>query len=150
MKYGHHDARGNCEFIADELILVEQHLSGKNVRCPECLTKHGQTIRAYATEGMALDNSKEVMPLLQECAAYGDGLVKLITMCAIGEDCKIKSMSDVVKAVSEARGLRKKINTVIYGIPGDLDYDADDAHADHIEPHAHHHHDIEVSEYEHA
>ena len=125
-KYGHHSALGNLECIADNLILIQDHLSGANVRCPECLVKHGETVRAYASEAFALDDSEKVMPLLAECAEYGDGLVLLISECATeGGKCRITNMQQLIDAINKARQLRRKVNTAVYGLAGDLVYDSE-------------------------
>lgn len=134
-KYGHHDARGNLEFVADNLVLIEQHLSGANVRCPECMVKHAETIRAYSTEGFALDNSEKCMELLRAGARYGDDLIRIISECVAEEGkCEIRNMQDLIAKINEARHLRRDINVALYGLRGDLVYESEGG-----VPHEHNH-----------
>lgn len=123
-KYGHHDARGNLEFIADNLILLQDHLSGVNTVCPDCIVKHTQAIRAYATEGFSLDNANKIMPLLKECAKFSDDLIQVLSVCMVGDakECRIHSNKDLERLVDQARSLRRKVNLEVYGLRGDLIY----------------------------
>lgn len=127
-KYGHHDARGNLEFIADNLILLQDHFSGVNIACPDCMLKHLESIRAYATEGFALDNADAVEKELHLAAGTADDILMIISKCMTDGKCEIKSKDDMAVIVDKLRMLRREINRAVYGLSGDLVYESEEKH----------------------
>lgn len=123
MSYGHHTAEGNLEFIIDNLILLQDHYSGNNVQCSDCILKHLETIRAYAGEGLSLDNSKERMDELTDAYTLASDHMQKVIGC-VGADgkCEIRNRDDINSMIQEARALRRKLNITLYGLAGDLLY----------------------------
>ncbi len=61
------DPRYNMQQIVKQSILLEEHLTNKNKRCRDCITKHFQHIIGLAEEAQMLATSKiDKYPLLNE------------------------------------------------------------------------------------
>ncbi len=127
--YGHHSAEGNIEFIISNLILVQEHYTGANVKCADCILKHLETIRAYAEESLGLDNAITYKAAIERVLAFANNHIKIITDCIVDDDrCIIKTEKDKEKMIMQVRSLRRELNVLIYGLAGDLIYESDDKH----------------------
>ena len=61
------DPKYNMQQIVKQSILLEEHLTNKNKRCRDCITKHFQHIIGLAEEAQMLASSKcSKYPLMNE------------------------------------------------------------------------------------
>jgi len=116
--FGHHDARYNCEMIIKNLILLQDHYAIDP--CADCITKHLETIEAYAEEGLTLDNADKCRDYLIKAQEIADKHKKIVLSCTVGNFCNIHSHDDLNEMIQEIRELRKEMNMAIYGIVGEV------------------------------
>jgi len=69
------DPRYNMQQIVKQSILLEEHLTNKNKRCRDCITKHFQHIIGLAEEAQMLATTKtNKFPLLNESVIFYNDL----------------------------------------------------------------------------
>ena len=72
------DPRYNMQQIIKQSILLEEHLTNKNKRCRDCITKHFLHIIGLAEEAQMLATNKIAKyPLINESVALYNNLFKL-------------------------------------------------------------------------
>ena len=72
------DPRYNMQQIIKQSILLEEHLTNKNKRCRDCITKHFLHIIGLAEEAQMLANNKiDKYPLINESVLLYNELFKI-------------------------------------------------------------------------
>lgn len=60
------DPAHNLKEVAEQLILLEDHLAHPRRRCHDCITKHYLTIEAFLREAITLDKTHEYFDEIQD------------------------------------------------------------------------------------
>ncbi|MEM3795574.1 MAG: hypothetical protein QW429_06830 [Thermoprotei archaeon] len=111
--YDHHDARYNLGVIAEHLILLQDHYTGN--RCADCILKHLYTVKAYAEEGLTLNNATQVRTLLENARQLADKHLGLVQSNLEGR-VRGESFGRVLAGmVQDVRALRQQILFELHG-----------------------------------
>jgi len=91
------DPKYNMQQIVKQSILLEEHLTNKNKRCRDCITKHFQHIIGLAEEAQMLASSKcSKYPLMNESVIVYNDLFKE-WMKNRNDESKILEISDKLR-----------------------------------------------------
>ena len=91
------DPKYNMQQIVKQSILLEEHLTNKNKRCRDCITKHFQHIIGLAEEAQMLASSKcSKYPLMNESVIVYNNLFKE-WMKNRNDESKILEISDKLR-----------------------------------------------------
>jgi hypothetical protein len=91
------DPKYNMQQIVKQSILLEEHLTNKNKRCRDCITKHFQHIIGLAEEAQMLASSKcSKYPLMNESVIVYNDLFKE-WMKNRSDESKILEISDKLR-----------------------------------------------------
>ncbi|MEM0121430.1 MAG: hypothetical protein QW688_08345 [Thermoprotei archaeon] len=111
--YDHHDARYNLGQIAEHLILLQDHYTGN--RCADCVLKHLYTVKAYAEEGLTLNNATQVRALLENARQLADKHLQLVQANLEGKIRGEGFGKTLEKMVQDVRRLRQEILFTLHG-----------------------------------
>jgi hypothetical protein len=95
------DPRHNLCEIAQQMILLEDHLKHPAKRCPDCVSKHLLAIMAFANEAISLDKQAKYRELCREIIVVAENIWE--TLFIVNAPCDIK------KTCNALRDLRKRI-----------------------------------------
>ena len=101
------DPKYNMQQIVKQSILLEEHLTNKNKRCRDCITKHFQHIIGLAEEAQMLATTKtDKYPLLNESVVVYNNL--------FNEWMKNRNNEYVILEISEKLRIHRKKLIAIY------------------------------------
>ena len=90
----------NLRKCVKELLLLEEHLSDPEQRCPDCIWKHLLKAEAWLDEAATLDNRKEYTTLLRNAQGQLRSVQAIVT-------------SDLRAANISSRVLRKNLQPFV-------------------------------------
>jgi hypothetical protein len=124
--FGHHTCEGNLEKCFYNILLLQDHYSGANVNCSNCIIKHISDVIAYCEEGISLDNGYKYVKLVDKITELMNVHLKIVLECVVDGKCKVKNPHDMHKMIQEARSMRREIGQVLYGVDTDVASDEED------------------------
>ena len=104
------DPKYNMQQIVKQSILLEEHLTNKNKRCRDCITKHFLHIIGLAEEAQMLaTNDIDKYPLINECVIMYNELFEKWT-----KGCKDPNEHIILSCSNKLRLMRKKLIIIYY------------------------------------
>lgn len=104
------DPKYNMQQIVKQSILLEEHLTNKNKRCRDCITKHFLHIIGLAEEAQMLaTNNIDKYPLINECVIMYNELFEKWT-----NSCKDPNEHVILDCCNKLRLMRKKLIIIYY------------------------------------